>query len=358
MRADIIVLGAPSRVLPSPLHHLMQRLSLDRQIVWLDVPVAGPRGGHCSGPCGSTPESRAGLARLLRYLRCAARRGQLRRPVVWTTSPVDPDLLDYLRDVTLVYHRMGWDDDGLIFSDPGIEPVHRAVGADLVLAASAPLAAGLPPERTRVLPNAVDAQLFSTRTEPAPDLPRDAPVAGYFGDLGHDLDVALVTALARRMPDWRFLLIGPAHTGLARLRELPNLILAGMRPHQELPRYSQHWQASLILRRAQHPLGRPQPLKLREYLAAGSPVAANCDDGLEGFADVLTVARDAAGMEAALRRVLDEPRQMRNARRARVAAESWSSRAAYVNRLLDALASPCAGPLVVQMPALPLRTLS
>jgi glycosyltransferase involved in cell wall biosynthesis len=209
--------------------------------------------------------------------------------------------------------------------------------ADLILAASPALKARFAPDRTVLLPHGVDARLFG---HPAPrpgDLPADGPIAGFYGSLSDWIDLPLLAETARRLPDWHFVLIGPIRTDLTPIRDLPNIRLLGERHHHELPGYVQHWTASLLPFRDNAQIRACNPLKLREYFAAGTAVISTDFPALDGYRDLLTVVRSPSGFADALCTARREETERQALRRERVARETWEARAAEVSNLLDAL---------------------
>jgi len=132
-------------------------------------------------------------------------------------------------------------------------------------------------------------------------------------------------------------MIGPAQVDVSVLAALPNVTLAGPRPHGALPGYAQHWTAGLIPFRDTAQIRACNPLKLREYLAAGRPVVATPFPALAPYAAEVAVATDPAGFAAALQAARAEPAGRADARRALVAGESWEAQAAVARRLIDGL---------------------
>lgn len=56
------------------------------------------------------------------------------------------------------------------------------------------------------------------------------------------------------------------------------------------------------------------PIKLKEYLAVGRPIVTTDFDALEGWRDLVTVAKGVDAFAAAIRRALDTPYDARAAR--------------------------------------------
>jgi hypothetical protein len=190
------------------------------------------------------------------------------------------------------------------------------------------------------LTHGVDYQLFSTPVPWASDLPDDGrPIAGFYGSISEWLDLELLEAVVRRMPHWNFVLIGKAVVDTSALRGLPNVHLLGPRPHHELPRYSQHWNASLLPFRNNAQIQACNPLKLSEYLAAGRPVVSTPFPALKPFRSLISVADSVESMVNALEDSVslagDSEFQQRS--RSVVSSESWQSRAGLAGRWLDSI---------------------
>ncbi len=120
-------------------------------------------------------------------------------------------------------------------------------------------------------------------------------------------------------------------------RRLPNVSLLGARPHAALPSYAQHWTAGLIPFLDNAQIRASNPLKLREYLAAGRPIVATPFPAMLPYAEHLAVAATPEAFADALRATLLDPPGAAAARRAAVAGESWDARAAAAAALIDAM---------------------
>ena len=138
------------------------------------------------------------------------------------------------------------------------------------------------------------------------------------------------------MPAWQFVLIGAIETDVSLLRALANVTFLGPRAHHELPRYAQHWQVSLLPFRDCAQIRACNPLKLREYLAAGRAIVTTDFPALDAYRSLVTVAHDGAAFVAAISASLTA-RDQTDARRARVSTETWEARAADVASALAAL---------------------
>ena len=148
-------------------------------------------------------------ALLTRSVGRAADAAGLERPVLWISLPSAVDAVGALGESAVVYYCC--DDFGSL---AGVDhpaalamEAELAERADLILAASPALAARFPSGKTLLLPHGVDLELFSRPAPRAGDLPEGGPVAGYYGTIAPWLDLGLVAAVARLLPEWRFAMI-------------------------------------------------------------------------------------------------------------------------------------------------------
>ena len=215
--------------------------------------------------------------------------------------------------------------------------------ADLVLASSETLAEA----RRRVNPrtffvsHGVDVAHFSRALDPALPRPADVaglarPVIGFFGLLAEWIDLELLAAIARRRPHWTLLLLGKATVDTGALRALPNVRLLGQKPYAALPAYCRAFDVGLIPFRIDELTVRANPLKLREYLAAGLPVVSTDLPEVRKYAGLVRLAAGPEGFIEAIEAALADRNEP--ADRARVAAmqsESWEARVEQISELLE-----------------------
>ncbi|WP_127088798.1 glycosyltransferase [Aquabacter cavernae] len=271
-----------------------------------------------------------------RRLRPLLQEAGMARPILWASLPSAVAAVGRLGERAVVYYC--GDDFGALSGvdhGPVLDMERRLVArADLVIAASAELASRFPAHKTHLVPHGADLDLFSRPVPRAPDLP-DGPVAGFYGSISDWLDMPMLAAAARSLPDWRFVFVGPVRTDISALEALPNVTFLGPRPHGALPSYVQHWTVSLIPFLDTPQIRACNPLKLREYLASGTPVAATRFPALTPY-EGLVSAIDPGGDLAPAIRAAQQARDPA-LRCAAVAQEGWDRRAAAVEALLAGL---------------------
>ncbi|HWC64982.1 MAG TPA: glycosyltransferase, partial [Thermoanaerobaculia bacterium] len=200
------------------------------------------------------------------------------------------------------------------------------------------------------LPNGVDPSHFG---RPGPT-PADAfalspsarrPIAGYYGAIASWFDAALLEDVARRLPGWDFLLIGPFyHWALEPwgLLNRPNVRWLGPREYAELPGYLAAFDVAIIPFVVNEITLATSPLKLFEFFAGGKPVVSTPLPECEAFPEV-RIASDAAGFARAVvvAAAWGKRPGSREALLAIADASSWDAR---VERALARLRQPRGAP--------------
>ena len=285
-------------------------------------------------------------ARLLAaWLRHLCRRHRLERPILWTFMPNVNRLIGRLGERMVIYHCV---DEYSAFSGMPREALIR-MERDLIRRADLVFTSGeqLCEERRALNPNihfvthGVDVDHFARALDPATVVPEDLcgirrPVIGFFGLLADWVDLGLVRALAAARPDWSIVLVGRAAMDMKPITGLSNVHVLGQKPYVTLPGYCRGFDVGIIPFRVNDLTLRANPLKLREYLAAGLPVVST---PLPEVARYDGLVRMADGVEAFTAAIADALRE-RSARMAqrRVNAmmdERWEARVAELSALID-----------------------
>jgi uncharacterized SAM-binding protein YcdF (DUF218 family)/glycosyltransferase involved in cell wall biosynthesis len=273
------------------------------------------------------------------------------RPILWTFLPT-PLALDIIRAVdpqVTIYYCI----DDLASSSPGARKIVASeerlfAQADLVFVTSERLRERAARYRNDVhlFPFGVNLERFE-EVRRAPDNPPDdlrplaRPVIGYVGGLHQWVDQPLVAAVAERLPEMSFALVGPTQTDVSALERCANVTLFGQRAHPDLPRYVKEFDVGIVPYLLTDYTANVYPTKLNEYLSMGIPVVATDLPEIRRFnldhGDVVEVAGDADAFAAAIRRSLNgvsTPDVVK--RRIEVAqSNSWQRRVAAMSRLID-----------------------
>lgn len=150
---------------------------------------------------------------------------------------------------------------------------------------------------TRLVPNGVDFDLFATPDQEPQDIqPIPHPRIGYVGMIKKQLDFDMLLKLARRHPEWSFVMVGArGYLGeetptVDALSQLPNVWFLGKKSVRELPAYVQHLDVCTMCYKIDDYTKYIYPLKLHEYLASGRPVVATPIRSLQAFSGVIELA--------------------------------------------------------------------
>ncbi|MGY0217070.1 glycosyltransferase [Endozoicomonadaceae bacterium StTr2] len=263
------------------------------------------------------------------------------RPMLWTSLPSAVDVVGTLNECGSVYY-CGDDFSALAGVDhktiAGME-AELAEKVDLIVVASEQLAGKFPAHKTQVLPHGVDFELFSTPHERPHDLPEAEHIAGFYGSISEWLDQELLAQAATALPSWQFVLIGDISTDISTLQSIPNITLLGAKHHHELAAYVQHWDVAMLPFILNEQIKACNPLKLREYMASGTPIATTRFPAVEAYEEHLTLRNPREPFAHTLRRALETADKYQD-RQQQVIHESWQARAAQLNGWLSAIEHP------------------
>lgn len=272
------------------------------------------------------------------------------RPVqLWLFVPDAPELIGRFGEEAVVYYCV---DDFAEFPGYDRELIRKLEGRTIcgssVVIASA---RKLYDERRRLhdcvhlVPHGVDVDHFAAATRDPLDVPLDVsdlhrPVFGFFGLIGKYVDLSLVASVARRRPEWAFVLIGEAVCDTSAVAGLPNVRLLGRRAYGELPAYCRAFDVGLIPFVVNELTLAVNPIKLREYLAAGLPVVSTPLPEVRAYEPHVRIGGTAEAFERACERALADARSIPpHERQALVREDGWPARVEQISRMVDSVLS-------------------
>ncbi len=185
----------------------------------------------------------------------------------------------------------------------------------------------------------VDVEHFAKATAPETELPADLadlprPICGYFGLIKEHVDLDLLEYLARQRPEWSFVIIGSLLVEVEHLRKHRNLRFIGPRPYSELPAYLKAFNVGMIPPRITDFTLNANPLKMREYLAAGKPIVSPPLPAMKPYLSLIETASTPQEFLEKLEFCLSEPVQNGyRPRQERMARESWGALAEKISGL-------------------------
>lgn len=304
--------------------------------IWVLAPLAVPFHGSAV--------ARAINKRLLsRTVRLAAWRLGFRNAITWTFAPPSADVVGSLGERSIIYHCVDEFSEFTGTDRTAILEMERRLmeKADVVVVSASRLLAAKRRynANTFLVTHGVDLEHFRKALDPRTPIPPDIcrlprPVIGFFGLIADWVDLGLVRHLAAARPGWSFVLIGKADCDDALVRDLPNVHLLGRREYRDLPGYCKAFDVALLPFAINELTLNANPLKLREYLAAGLPLVAAAIPEAERLDGLLEIAREPqewlARIEAWLARGAGP--QMRISRA--MDSESWDHKVEELSRIV------------------------
>ncbi len=278
-------------------------------------------------------------------IKLAAARAGIRRPLLWVHCPAGAALTESFSAKHVVMQRTDRfeafpEADGALVAR---QIAHLKQRADLVVYAAPHLMqeeAGSV-KRQVLITHGVDLNCFAAAGEGHGSLPVDIagipePRGGFIGGIdAHTFDPQLFVEVARRLADVNFIMVGGCS-----LEEgwcpLANVHLLGRKPYDDVASYMAASNCLIMPWNDSDWIKACNPIKLKEYLAVGRPIVTTDFDALEGWRDLVTVAKGPDAFTAAIRWALVTPYDA-NAARHRVARETWDGKADLLARTLVSL---------------------
>ena len=268
------------------------------------------------------------------------------RPINWVFNPAAALVAGTLGEDLVIYYCV---DEYTAFEGvpkAALVDLERRLlrRADLVIVSASRLfdAKARENPRTVLVRHGVDFARFRTALDPETAIPADVarlprPILGYFGLMGTDwFDVPLLEHVARAVPGGSVVLIGKVATDLGALARMPNVHVLGRRPFAELPGYCKAFDVGLLPFPINEVTLAANPLKVREYLAAGLPVVSTAIPEVEVLGDACRIGRDPAGFVREIEAALASPGS-RVDRSESMRGESWEARVDEIRRHVGAI---------------------
>ncbi|WP_224362241.1 spore coat polysaccharide biosynthesis glycosyltransferase ExoP [Hyalangium versicolor] len=208
-----------------------------------------------------------------------------KRPISWSFLPASAPVSGTLGEEFVVYHCV---DEFSAFSDTNgkhiAELEERLLRkADLVITS----AERLRENKAKVNPNTVlvrhgvDYQHFVKACDAATEIPEDIaklpkPIIGFFGLMADWVDQEAMIATAKAHPEGSVVVIGKVapDCDVSAMKAVPNIHFLGRKPYASLPGYCRAFDVALMPFKVNELTLNANPLKVREYLAAGLPVVS------------------------------------------------------------------------------------
>jgi glycosyltransferase involved in cell wall biosynthesis len=292
---------------------------------------------------GSAIARRINRYLLLWRLRGAARKLGFQRPITWTFVPSSADIVGRLGEQMVVYHCT---DEFSEFSDSSSEAVdiekQLIAKSDRVIVSAERLLKSKMKQHpgTKLVCHGVDVEHFRKACDPGTKIPEDiakipGPIVGFFGLIADWVDLELIRSLARLRPHCQFVLIGKIDTDVSAVKDLPNVHLLGQKSYAELPGYCRRFDIAILPFAINELTLNANPLKLREYLAAGLPVLSTAIPEVERLGRLVRIGADVSDFVVHLDELLARNTTGPSMEISReMDSESWDEKVEQMSRII------------------------
>lgn len=220
---------------------------------------------------------------LLFQVRKAMRKLGFKRPVNYSFLPSAALLAGKLDEELIIYHCV---DEYAAFSDIESKPIldleeTLLKKSDVVVVSAEALYQSKIKHNanTHLVRHGVDYAHFRKALDADTKIPVEIaelphPVIGFFGLIADWVDIELMAKTARHFSQGSLVVVGKTTTDVSSLEKLPNVHLLGRKPYSDLPNYCKGFDVALNPFIVNELTISANPLKVREYLAAGLEVVS------------------------------------------------------------------------------------
>lgn len=279
---------------------------------------------------------------LVWQIKRAMRKLRFKKPINWVFNPAASVLAGQLGEEQVIYYCV---DEYTAFSGVPTEALismerQLLQRADLVIVSADRLLQSKKQyqEKTVLVRHGVDYDHFRQAVSPETPIAEELrnlphPILGYFGLMSKDwVDVPLLVKVAEKYKNGSLVLLGKVTMDLGPLQSMSNVHILGRKPYSTLPGYCKGFDVALIPFPISEVTLNANPLKAREYLAAGLPVVSTAIPEVEVIEEC-GIGRNAEEFIERIDEALEHsgPDQ---ARSDRMKTESWSARLDDIRRHL------------------------
>jgi glycosyltransferase involved in cell wall biosynthesis len=264
--------------------------------------------------------------------------------ISWSFLPSAAPVAGTLGESAVVYHCV---DEFSAFSDAPAEEIRELerrllLKADTVICSSEKLR----DDKARVNPNShlvqhgVDLDHFGRAFDAQTTVPDElkgapGPIIGFWGLIADWVDLKVVRHVADAFSGGTVVMIGNATTDLGPLQGANNIRLLGRKPYADLPRYAKAFDVALMPFKTNELTLASNPLKVREYLAAGLPVVSTPLPEVERLG-ICRIGHDADGIVRQIAAAISAGAGPSEVRAAQMRSEGWEARAEEMQEIVAA----------------------
>ncbi|MFT3883496.1 MAG: glycosyltransferase [Gemmatales bacterium] len=279
---------------------------------------------------------------LVWQIKRAMRKLRFKKPINWVFNPAASVLAGQLGEEQVIYYCV---DEYTAFSGVPTEALismerQLLQRADLVIVSADRLLQSKKQyqAKTVLVRHGVDYDHFRQAVLPETPIADELktlphPILGYFGLMSEDwVDVPLLVKVAEKYKHGSLVLLGKVTMDLGTLQSMPNVHILGRKLYSTLPGYCKGFDVALIPFPISEVTLNANPLKAREYLAAGLSVASTAIPEVEVLGEC-GIGRTAEEFIERIEEALKQPGPDQ-ARSDRMKTESWAARLDDIRRHL------------------------
>ncbi len=233
---------------------------------------------------------------LINLIRYQLKKLKMKNPIFWSFLPNTVRLIGKFNESRVIYYCV---DEYSAFDGVPTQAIQQQERefiqkSDLVFTTSRELYERKKPgnPNTYYCPHGVDFAHFNKALKNNLMTPPDIqsiphPIIGFYGLVESWIDVELIAQVARERTDWSFVFLGDIRIDISQYQSLPNIHFLGRKRYEDLPAYNKVFDVAMMPFIKSELTRNVNPIKLREYLAAGTPVVASPLPELGSFRDVI-----------------------------------------------------------------------
>jgi len=296
---------------------------------------------------------------LVRSLRRACHQLGFDSWITWTFLPTSADVVGNLGERLLIYHCVDEFSEFTGTNKQAVLKLERRLleKSDLVFVSSDPLYESKRSHNphTFLVTHGVETEHFRKACSVEGILPADIaglshPVVGFYGLLADWVDLNLIRFLATQRPRWNFVLIGKVDTDISLLGGLENVYVISQKPYSLLPAYCRVFDVAILPFVVNELTLAANPLKLREYLAAGLPVVATDIPEARRLGPNVRIGRNYEEFLQQTESVLAQGAGPRASIADTMCAESWAAKVDEMSALIQPVIARRRQPVPSQRP--------
>jgi glycosyltransferase involved in cell wall biosynthesis len=161
------------------------------------------------------------------------------------------------------------------------------------------------------LPHGVNLHHFRTALDSSNLIPDELnglskPLVGFIGLIEEWIDLDIIAYSAKSHPNVNFIMIGKVAVDIKEYEKIPNIYFLGQIKFELLPKFCRQFSCGIMPFKINEMTKNVNPLKMREYLAAGLPVVSTALPEVEEFGEYVKIAKSPIEFSVKLKDTLNQ----------------------------------------------------